>query len=61
MPLAVCCWRGRATLNILVAKNECAQMLEQLQREPAVAPVAAAVTGMEGAEALVKIEQNGQM
>ena len=24
--LAVCCWRGRATLNILVAKQECTQV-----------------------------------
>ena len=24
--LAVCCWRGRATLNILVAKQECSQV-----------------------------------
>ena len=44
-PLAVCCWRGRATLNILVAKHECTQMLEQLQRQP---PAAAAASVPEG-------------
>ena len=41
--LAVVCWRGRATLNILVAKPECAQMLEQLSRQP---PRAETVTAM---------------
>lgn len=30
-PLALSCWRGRASLNILVAKPECTQLAEKLR------------------------------
>lgn len=30
-PLALACWRGRASLNILVAKPDCAQLAEKLR------------------------------
>ena len=36
-PLAIVCWRGRSTLNILVSKGECQQMAEQLQSASAAA------------------------
>lgn len=29
-PIAVSCWRGRASLNVLVSKQECAQIVERL-------------------------------
>ena len=30
-PIAVVCWRGRGTLNVLVSKQECSQMSERLE------------------------------
>lgn len=30
-PLALSCWRGRASLNILVAKPECATLADKLR------------------------------
>jgi 16S rRNA C967 or C1407 C5-methylase (RsmB/RsmF family) len=39
-PIAIVCWRGRGTLNVLVSKQECAQMADRL--EAAVALKAAA-------------------
>lgn len=32
-PLALTCWRTRATLNVLVSKNECAQMSDQIRSQ----------------------------
>jgi len=31
MPLAISCWRGRGSMNVLVSKQECAQVIERLQ------------------------------
>lgn len=30
-PLAISCWRGRGNLNVLVSKQECAQMAEKIR------------------------------
>jgi hypothetical protein len=30
-PLAISCWRGRASINVLVSKAECAQIAEKLK------------------------------
>ncbi|KAG7671388.1 hypothetical protein Ndes2526A_g02089 [Nannochloris sp. 'desiccata'] len=46
-PIAIVCWRGRGTLNVLVSKQECAQMADRL--ETAVAAKKAAGGGGGGA------------
>jgi multisite-specific tRNA:(cytosine-C5)-methyltransferase len=43
-PIAIVCWRGRGTLNVLVSKQECAQMADRLETAVA-AKKAAAVAG----------------
>ncbi len=30
-PLAIACWRGKGNINVLVSKQECAQMFEKLE------------------------------
>jgi hypothetical protein len=42
-PIAIVCWRGRGTLNVLVSKQECAQLADRL--ETAVAAKKAAKGG----------------
>jgi len=51
-PIAIVCWRGRATLNVLVSKQECSQMADRLETAVAVkaATAAAAAGGGGGAE-----------
>lgn len=56
-PLAVACWRGRGSLNVLVSKLEAAQMVEKINeaRAKAVAAqgeLAAEPAGQPAAEAV---------
>ncbi len=41
-PLAISCWRGRGTLNVLVSKQECAQAAERVQAAAAAAGIVVA-------------------
>lgn len=44
MPLAISCWRGRGSMNVLVSKQECAQVIERLQAAMAARDKAAQAT-----------------
>lgn len=39
-PLAVACWRGRGNMNVLVSKQEAAQLAEKLREQRAKAAAA---------------------
>lgn len=50
-PLAMACWRGRASISVLVAKAECALVADKLGKAMAARATALQATGVAPSEA----------